>query len=196
MLTSNEWISTPKNLKKEKLKRRENKPQKEACCFNRGKSGNRKEGVKKTVHLTSSIMSKSKKTSDRITKNIRWIARILSVPMIVYVLLMFIGYSVNWITTGVADPHAVENYPFVDNLPPIFLFLATIGLGAAWFKEKLGGMINIIFCSAVLMIFLIREPIPQDFRDFVPYIILVIIAFPGILFLTCSWRSQKRKIQH
>jgi len=141
-------------------------------------------------------MSKSVKTNERITKNIRWLARILSVPIILYVLLMFVGYAVNWITTGTADPHAVENYPLIDNLPPIFLFLATLGLGVAWFKEKLGGMINIIFCVAVLLIFLIHEPMPQDFRDVAPYLILAIIAFPGILFLFCWWRSQNKKIHH
>ena len=139
-------------------------------------------------------MIKSKKSSDRTTRYMYWIARILSVPIIVYALLMFIGYTVNWITIGVPDPYAVENYPFIDNLPPIFMFLAILGLGLAWFKAKLGGIINIIFCSAVLLIFLINGSIPQDFRDVVPYILLIIIAFPGILFLVYWWRSQKRKI--
>ena len=139
-------------------------------------------------------MIKSKKTSDRMTKCIRWIARILSVPIIAYALLMFIGYTVNWITTGKADPYAVDNYPFIENLPPIFMFLAILGLGMAWFKEKIGGIINIIFCLAILPILLIHWPIPQDPRHAVPYILLAIIALPGILFLVHWWRSRKREI--
>ena len=146
--------------------------------------------------LNKPTMAKSKKTSDRMTKSIRWIARILSIPVIAYALLMFIGYTVNWLTIGVADPYAVEGYPFIENLPPIFMFLAIAGLGIAWFKEKLGGIINIIFCSAVLSILLIHWPISQDPRYAVPYILLAIIAFPGILFLVYWRRSGKSKMQY
>jgi len=136
-------------------------------------------------------MTKIKKTSDRITKWIRRIARILSVPIIVYALIMLIGYTVSWITTGTADPHAVEDYPFIENLPPIFMFLAILGLGIAWRFEKFGGIMNLIFCLLTLPILLIHWPIIQEFRFVVPYILLIIIALPGILFLVCWRRSGK-----
>ena len=105
---------------------------------------------------------------------------------------MFIGYTVNWITTGVADPYAVEGYPFIENLPPIFMFVSILGLVIAWFNEKLGGIINIIFCLATLPLLLIHWPIPQDFRYAVPYILLIIIVIPGMLFLICWWRCQAK----
>jgi len=127
-------------------------------------------------------MKKSEKTSDKTTRRIRWIARIWSIPIFAFALVMIIGYAVNWITTGVADPYAVENYPFIENLPPIFMLLAIIGLGIAWFKEKLGGIINLFFCLVT---------IPSNI---VPYITTIIIAFPGILFLVYWQRSKKREI--
>lgn len=139
-------------------------------------------------------MTKTKKTSDGITKWIRRIARIWSIPIIAYALMMLIGYTVNWVTTGKADPYALEDYPFIENLPPLFMFLAILGLGIAWRSEKLGGIINLIFCLATLPILIIHWPIIQDFRYIVPYILLIIVAFPGILFVVYWWRSEKRRI--
>ena len=45
------------------------------------------------------------KHSNRVTKWIRWIARIGGFSIIVFALLMLIGYAWNWVTTGVADPN-------------------------------------------------------------------------------------------
>ncbi|MGB2885960.1 MAG: hypothetical protein WBC47_10305, partial [Dehalococcoidia bacterium] len=60
-------------------------------------------------------------TDDRKTKLIRRIARIWSVPIILYSLMMLTGYAWNWLTIGKADPYAVEGYPFVEALPPILM---------------------------------------------------------------------------
>lgn len=136
-------------------------------------------------------MKSTKLTGDRATKRIRWIARIWGTVLVAYALLMLIGYAWNWMTTGKADPHAVVDYPFIENLPPIFMFLAILGLGIAWRWERAGGIINLIFCLATIPIFLIRWPITQDPRFVIPYILLIIIAFPGILFLVCWWRSER-----
>ncbi|MEA3313371.1 MAG: hypothetical protein U9Q18_03240 [Caldisericota bacterium] len=140
-------------------------------------------------------MANTKHASDRVTKSIRLIARIWSIPVIVYALVLVVGYTVNWITTGVADPYAVENYPFIENLSPIFMLLAILGLGIAWRKEKLGGIINLFFCClAIIPIFLIRWPITQNIYNIIPFILIIIVAFPGILFLIYWWRSKKRII--
>ena len=137
-------------------------------------------------------MASTKLAGDRVTKRIRWIARIWGTVIVAYALLMLIGYAWNWMTTGKADPHAVVDYPFIENLPPIFMFLAILGLGIAWRWERSGGIINLIFCLATIPIFLIHWPVTQDSRFVIPYILLIIIAFPGILFLVCWWRSRKR----
>lgn len=128
---------------------------------------------------------------DRTTKWIRWIARIWSSPIIVFSLIMLTGYAWNWVTIGKADPYAVEGYSLVEALPPILMFLSVLGLGIAWRWEKLGGAIALVFQLATLLVLLIQIPITQDFpRSAIPYLMLVIVAIPGILFLVGWWRSR------
>ena len=137
-------------------------------------------------------MVKENGSRDRVTKWMRWIARIWSVPIIVFALLFLVGTAWNLATTGVADPHAVEGYPWTEALPPIFLFLSILGLGIAWRWERLGGTIAIVFQLAVILVLLIQRPITQDFpRLAVPYLLSMIVAIPGVLFLAC-WRRSKR----
>jgi len=95
----------------------------------------------------------------------------------------------------VADPHAVEDVPFIEALPPIFMFLSVLGLGIAWRWERLGGTITVVFELAVLSLLLIDRPITHDFpRSAIPYFLSMIVTTPGILFLVCWWRSRKRAI--
>ena len=131
-------------------------------------------------------------TDDRKTKLIRRIARIWSVPIILYSLMLLIGYAWNWLTIGKADPYAVEGYPFVEALPPILMFLGVLGLAIAWRWEKLGGAINLVFLLGVIIVLLITKPITDDFfRSAVPYLMTIVIAIPGILFLVCWRRSRE-----
>jgi hypothetical protein len=129
---------------------------------------------------------------DRATKRIRRIARIWSLPIIVYSLIMLSGYAWNWVTIGKADPYAVEGYPLIEALPPILMFLGVLGLGIAWRWEKLGGAINLVFQSAVILSLLITRPLTYNFyRSVIPYLMAMVIAIPGILFLVCWRRSRK-----
>ena len=134
---------------------------------------------------------------DRVTKRIRWIARIWSLPIIIYSLMMLTGYAWSWMTTGQADPYAVEGYPPIEALPPILMFLGVLGLGIAWRWEKLGGAINLVFLLATLSLLLITRPITHDFyRSMTPYIMIpylmsIVVIIPGILFLVCWWRSRE-----
>jgi hypothetical protein len=106
-------------------------------------------------------------------------------------LLVLVGYAWNWVTVGVADPYAVEDYPPIEALPPILMFLSVLGLGIAWRWERLGGAISIVFQLAVLSLLLIHSPITQDFpRSAVPYLLSMVITIPAILFLVCWWRSN------
>lgn len=141
-------------------------------------------------------MTKIKKISDRATKRTHLVARIWSAPVIVYALIMFIGYASNWIRTGTADPYATEDYPFIENLPPFFMLLTVLGLGIAWRWEKIGGIINLSFCLAIFPILLIQWPITQDIRFIVPYIMMIVVAVPGILFLVSWWIGRERKIKY
>ena len=62
-------------------------------------------------------MTKDSDTGDRATIWIRRIARIWSFPIVVFALIMFAGYTWSWVTTGTADPYAVEDVSLVESLP-------------------------------------------------------------------------------
>ena len=142
-------------------------------------------------------MAKDDDRRDRITKWMRRIARIWSFPIMVLALLFLIGYMWNWVTTGVADPYVVEDYPLIEALPPIFMFLGVFGLGIAWRWEQLGGTIAIVFQLAALSLLLIHSPVTHDFpRSAVPYLMSMVMVAPGILFLVCWRRSRKRVPVH
>jgi len=129
-------------------------------------------------------------SGERAPKRIRRVARIWSAPIIVYSLMMLAGYSWSWVTTGTADPYAVEGYPPAEALPPILMFLSVLGLGIAWRWERLGGALTLGFELAVLLLLLMHRPITADFsRSAIPYAMSMVIAIPGILFLASGWRS-------
>ncbi len=129
------------------------------------------------------------------TNRIRWIARIWSVPIIFNALLVLIGAGWNLVTNGVADPYMVEDYTLTDDLAPIFILVGILGLGLAWFRERLGGTITVAFQIIAISLSLFQRPITQDFpRAAVPVIIAIIIAIPGLLFLVCWRRSEKRAL--
>ena len=134
----------------------------------------------------------SSDSRDRVTKWIRWIARIWSVPILVFALLFLVGTAWSLATTGVADPNAVEGYPWTEALPPIFLLLSILGLGLAWHWERLGAIIALVFQLALILTLLIQTPIARDFpRTAIPYILWVIVTIPAVLYLVC-WRRSKK----
>jgi hypothetical protein len=136
-------------------------------------------------------MAKGNGVHDRATKWIRWTARIWSLPLVACALLILAGYAWDWLTAGVADPYAVEDYPPIEALPPIFMFLSVLGLGIAWRWERLGGTIVVVFQLAAILVLCIHSPLTRDFpRLAVPYLLSMIITIPGVLFLVCWWRSK------
>jgi hypothetical protein len=138
-------------------------------------------------------MTEGNDSHSRGTRWIRWTARIWSFPIITYALLMLVGYAWNWATTGVADPHVVEDYPAIETLPPILLFLSVLGLGIAWRWERLGGVISVVFLLATLLSLLVQRATAEDFpRSAIPYLMTLIVAVPGVLFLVSWWRSGQR----
>jgi len=137
------------------------------------------------------MISKGNGSRDRVTKRIRWIARIWGLPLIACALLVLVGYAWNWVTKGVADPYAVEDYPPIEAVPPILMFLSILGLGIAWRWERLGGTIAVVCQLATLPLLLILSPLTRDFpRLAIPYLLSMIVAIPGVLFLVCWWRSK------
>ena len=137
-------------------------------------------------------MAKENDSRGRVTKRIRWIARIWSLPLIAGALLILVGYAWSWVTTGsVTDPHAVEDYPRTEALAPLFMFLGVLGLGVAWRWERLGGTITVVCQLAVLSLLLVQSLLTRDFPgSAIPYLLSMIVAIPGVLFLVCWWRSK------
>jgi len=139
-------------------------------------------------------MTTDKESHDRVTRWIRRIARIWSAPIIVYALLMFCGYTWNWVTTGVADPYVVEDFPLIEALPPIFIFLSVLGLGIAWRWERVGGTLALAFQLIAVLLLLVQTPITEDLpRSAVPYLISMVVVVPSVLFLV-SWRRSRRRV--
>ena len=139
-------------------------------------------------------MPNTNDAGDRTTKRIRWIARIWGIPLLAFAAIMVIGYAWSWITTGTADPYAVEDYPPIENLPPILALLSIVGLGLAWRWEGVGGAIAVVCSLASLPVLLIHWPISEDFSRYLvaPYGLWMVIVVPGVLFLIC-WRRSKKK---
>jgi hypothetical protein len=133
-------------------------------------------------------------SSERTARGRRWIrslARIWSSPIIIYSLIMFVGYSWNWVTTGIADPYSVEDIPFIEALLPFMMFFSVIGLGIAWRWERLGGMLALGFQLTTLILLIFQRPSGKDFpRSTIPYLLSVVIIIPGILFLFSWWKSR------
>lgn len=125
-------------------------------------------------------------------KWIRRIARIWGTLIIVIALFILIGFTSNWVQTGQADPNAEEDYPPIENLPPLFMLLSAMGLAIAWRWERIGGAITIIFQLATLPLLMIYWPISQDFPRYLiaPYGISLVIVIPGILYLV-YWSYSK-----
>ena len=130
------------------------------------------------------------------TKGPKWIrltARIWSAPIILYGLLLAAGYTWSWLTTGVADPFAVQGTTFFESLPPILLFISILGLALGWHWEQSGGIFSLIFAAGTLLVLILQGYGPGDLsRSLIPYLLTIIVAVPGILFLIYGFRYKDR----
>lgn len=120
--------------------------------------------------------------ADRTTKWIRWIARVWSIVIIAFTLVMIIGHA------GGPDPYATD-YPPIENLLPVLMCVSVAGLGVAWRWEGLGGAINVGFFLANLGLYWV---IRGKFMPLREGAILSLALVPGILFLVCWWRARSK----
>ena len=120
------------------------------------------------------------KGADRATKWIRWIARICSIVIIGFTLVMVIAHVV------IPDPNATD-YPPIENLLPLAMCLSVLGLGVAWRWEGLGGAISVAFFLANLGLY---WAIRQKFFPLRALAVLSPVLITGTLFLVCWWRTR------
>jgi hypothetical protein len=97
------------------------------------------------------------------------------------------------VTTGQADPYAVEDYPFIENIPPLFSLLSALGLGLAWRWERAGEAMAVFFQLLKFPILLIHWSLAEGFPRYLaaPYGTWLLIIILGILFLV-SWRRRRK----
>jgi hypothetical protein len=122
-------------------------------------------------------------SNDPPTVAIKKVARIWSIVIIVFALLILIG--------EVVSPHTEADYPWVENLMPISMLLSVLSLGLAWRWELLGGALNIGF---YVVNFILYWAVNGEVLHLAAVLILGLAIVPGILFLVCWWLSPK--VQH
>jgi hypothetical protein len=120
--------------------------------------------------------------ADVTTRHMRRVARIWSIVIIGITLVAAIAHIV------VPEPEATD-YPPIENLLPVVMFLSVVGLAIAWRWEGVGGAINVgLFLAHLGLYWIIRG-------KFFPLRALPMFSaavVPGVLFLVCWWRTQSR----
>ena len=71
------------------------------------------------------------------------VARVLSIPILAFTLFMIFGHLIFPDT----EP---GTYPPIENLLPVLMTLSVLGLGVAWWRARLGGVISLFFFMAHL----------------------------------------------
>jgi len=130
----------------------------------------------------------------RPSKGLLWTARIWGTLVLIVALFIFIGFVSEFFGAGTTDPYAEEEYPFIENIPPLLMFISALGLGLAWRWESWGGAVAVLFQLVNLPILLIHWPLAGNFLRYLiaPYGLAVVVAVPGILFLIYARQARMR----
>ena len=122
--------------------------------------------------------------NEKWTRILRKIARIWGGVIITLGVLMFISEIVESQTVEL-DP-----YPWFENLIPVTLGLAVVGLALAWKYEGIGGAAAVGFSVVNLLLYIATGRT----RVAAVAIILTPVVIPGLLFLIC-WRRSREVVQ-
>jgi hypothetical protein len=121
-------------------------------------------------------------------KTMRWIARIWSVPLILYALVVLVGTAATWLGLGSPDPYAVqEQLTTAEYLPPVLLSLSALGLALAWRWELPGSLLSLVFLAAALVSLLFQVPLScLTWAASTPYWLCLAALVPAVLFLSSA----------
>jgi hypothetical protein len=113
-------------------------------------------------------------------KTLRVITRIWSGVIIGFGILIAIGEIIE------AQTMELNPYPWYENLMPLSMFLGIVGLGVAWKREGIGGVMAILFAVTNLALYIYTG------RTSVGVVALIssTVAIPGLLYLICWWGSR------
>ena len=87
------------------------------------------------------------------------------------------------------NPEPNNSYPWYENLLPLALFLAVIGLALAWRWEVFGSLLCIVCIIANYVMYLAF--IGGERGIYMVPLISFPIFIPGILFLICWFRTMR-----
>jgi len=134
-------------------------------------------------------MSTSVSDYDKTTNTIRKIARIWSLVIFAIALIILIAEIIEaWL-----NPELINSYPWYENLIPMTLFLAVVGLSLAWRWEVFGSVLCIICIVANYVMYIAFGGSGRGL--YVVPLILLPVFIPGILFLI-GWLRSERVSSH
>jgi len=119
---------------------------------------------------------------------IRWArlaAKIISVPVILFTLFMFVAHLVG------TDEHAVADYPPIENLLPVLVTLSVLCLGAAWRWEILGGLLSLVLYFMNWLLYWIINGYMFPLWAMPPFIPLILC---GVLFLLAGLKTRQMNL--
>ncbi len=130
-------------------------------------------------------MNNENSDSDKSSITIRKIARIWSLVIFAFALIILIAEIIEaWL-----NPELIGTYPWYENLIPLSLFLGVIGLMLAWRWEGFGSILSIVCVIANYVMYIAFGGGGRGLYV-VPFILLPVLI-PGILFLI-SWLRTDR----
>lgn len=119
------------------------------------------------------------------TSRIRKTARIWSLVIIALGMVIIIAEIVE----AFLNPELINSYPWYENLIPMTLFLAVVGLALAWRWEIFGSVLSIICVVSNYVMYIVFGGSGRGLLV-VPLILLPVLI-PGILFLISSLRTER-----
>lgn len=91
----------------------------------------------------------------------------------------------------IAFPHTEADVPFVEYLMPVSMFVSVLGLVLAWWREALGGAINIGFFLVNVLIYYIVNDRFFPIRGLAPLSLAIV---PGVMYLICWFADRDTRV--
>ena len=124
---------------------------------------------------------KTKSSSTKTVKILRWIARILGTFIVVLALSFFIA--------EVIESGEMPNPDFGHGLVTFLFIIALIGFLIAWRWEGFGGILSAISIVLMTIVNVIWVHAAKDPGS------EIIFVIPALLFIYCWWRTRKQPQQ-
>ena len=138
-------------------------------------------------------MNETTSSLDRQQKWIRWVARIWSAPIILFVVYFALGSIWTSLTNTSADPYAVDKATLLESLTLFFIAISALGLALAWRWEKFGGIFSLVCTAGVYLTLLVMGLTTGEFaRILIPSLMASFVLIPGILFLITGIRTSRK----